>query len=458
MSFSPLDSALLGPLFTTPEMAAVFSDRAKIRAMLACEAALARAQGKLGIVPAELAAAIEAVSADAFDLAAIGQSTALAGVPVIPFLKALQSHLPKSLEAALHKGATTQDMVDTALVLQMREAFALVRADLCETIAALSALAQQHRTTPCVGRTYGQHAAPLSFGYKVAVWCAGIAETAVQLNALEQRVLTASLFGPVGTFSAMGERGPEVSQAFAGELGLNAATIAWHTSRARMVEAGVWLATLAGALGKIAGDIVFLTSTEVGEVFEPHIAGRGGSSAMPHKRNPVASTLIIAAASAAKGHVMTLLDSMAAAHERPAGAWHAEWHALPQLFGLVAGALREAKLLAHGLVVDAARMRGNIDATRGLLFADAAAGLLAGKMGREAAHHCVELAAGKVREIGQSLAQVLAADPEIARLGAGETLGQAFDLTKSVHAAALWTDRACAQADLILQQLTPKQR
>ena len=438
-------------------MAEVFSDRAKIAAMLACEAALAKAQGGLGIVPAELAAALEAVNAEALDLAAIGRSTALAGVPVIPFLKALQSHLPKALEASLHKGATTQDIMDTALVLQMREAFALVRADLGATVAALAALAQKYRTTPCVGRTYGQHAAPLSFGCKVAVWCAGLAETAAQMDALEQRVLTAALFGPVGTLSAMGARGPEVSEAFARELGLNAAAICWHTSRARMVETGVWLAIVLGSLGKMAGDIVFLASTEVGEVFEPHIAGRGGSSAMPHKRNPLACTLIIAAASAAKGHVMTLLDSMAAGQERPAGAWHAEWHALPQLFGLAAGALREAKLLAHGLAIDEARMRANIDATRGLLFADAAAGLLAGKMGREAAHHCVELAAGKVRETGHSLAQVLAADPEIARLGAGGCLAQAFELTPSVHAAALWTDRACAQANLILQQLIPRQ-
>ena len=453
MTFSPLDSALLGPLFTTAEMAAVFSDAAKISAMQACEAALARAQARFGLVPDALAAAIAAVPAQAFDLPGLGQATALAGVPVIPFLKAVQAHLPAGLEPGLHKGATTQDIVDTALCLQMRAAFALVRADLRAIIAALTRLSQKHRTTPCVGRTYGQHAAPLSFGYKVAVWCAGIAETADQLNALERRVLAASLFGPVGTLKAMGDQGPQVMQAFADELGLGTAGIAWHSLRARMVEAGCWLATLTGALGKMATDIVALATTEAREVSEPHLAGRGGSSAMPHKRNPVGCTLILAACSVAKGHVITLLDGMLAAHERPAGAWHAEWHAIPQLFGLAAGSLREARLLAAGLVVDEARMLANIGITRGLLFAEAAATRLATRMGRDAAHHCIEQAASRVRDSGDYLRDILLADPDIQRLNLGEHLSGAFDLAPAIQAAAVWADRANLEATRILQAL-----
>ena len=453
MTFAPLDSALLGPLFTTAEMAAVFSDAAKISAMLACEAALARAQAKFGIVPELLAPAIAAIPPGAFDLPALGQATALAGVPVIPFLKAVQAHMPAWLEPGLHYGATTQDIADTALVLQMRAAFALVRADLRDIIASLTQLAKKHRTTPCVGRSYGQHAAPLSFGYKVAVWCAGIAETAEQLIAVERRVLAASLFGPVGTLTALGDHGPAVMQAFADELGLHAASIAWHSLRARMVEAGTWLATLTGALGKMATDIVALAATEVGELREPHQPGRGGSSAMPHKRNPVGCTVILAASSGAKGHVLTLLDAMLAAHERPAGAWHAEWHALPQLFGLAAGSLREARLLAAGLVVDEPRMLANIDLTCGLLFADAAAARLARTMGRDAAHHCVGQAAGKVRDGEGLLREILLADREVLRLDAAQDLARAFDLAPAIHAAALWTDRANLAATRILQAL-----
>lgn len=457
MTFAALDSALLGPLLTTAEMAAVFSDRAKIEAMLACEMALASAEANVGMVPETLALAIEAVSADVFDLAALGQATALSGVPSIPFLKVLQAHLPKELEPFLHKGATTQDIVDTATVLQMKQAFVLVRADLAQLVASLSELAKKHRLTPCVGRTYGQHAAPITFGFKAIVWCFGIADAAKQLDALENRALTASLFGPVGTFPVADTHAQDILHSYALELGLNTPPIAWHTLRARMAETGSWLAILLGALAKMATDIVSLASTEVGEVAEPFIPGRGGSSAMPHKRNPVACTIILANASAAKGHVMTLLDSMAAAHERPAGAWHAEWHALPQLFGLAAGALREAKLLAAGLVVDEARMRANIDLTRGLLFADAAAGLLATKMGREASHALVEHAAAQVRATGQALHEILRENPAILAAGLADKLADAFDLSPAVAAAANRTDNACAFAEEIARKLRVKE-
>ncbi|HEV2604176.1 MAG TPA: adenylosuccinate lyase family protein [Microvirga sp.] len=430
MSFSALDSTVTGPLFATPAMAGVFSDRARIAAMLRMEAALARTQGL-----AELAAAIDAIALDDFDMNALGRETAVVGVPVIPFVKAVQARLPGELERAFHRGATTQDVADTALVLQMRDAFDLIRMDLLAILDGLMRLAERHRETPCVGRTYGQHAAPVTFGFKAAVWLTGIADVAGQLPRLRERVLVASLGGPVGTLAAFGARGPEVVEAFARELGLGATPIAWHTNRARMVETGAWLATLIGALAKMAADVAHLVSTEVGELAEPYMPGRGGSSAMPHKRNPVSATVILAAHAAAKGPVTTLLDAMGAAHERPAGLWHAEWHALPPLFGLASGALREARVLAEGLEVDTARMRANIDATRGLLFADAAAARLAPSLGREAAHRLVEEAAGEVRSGGRSLQAVLHERSAVA-------LDDAFDLTPAVGAAALWTDRS----------------
>ena len=367
MTFSPIDSALLGPLFATDAMRAVFSDRARIAAMLRMEAALARAEARLGLVPDALAPAIAAIGPDAFDLPEIGDQTVLSGVPTIPFVKAVQQKLPKELEPFFHKGATTQDIADTALVLQMRAAFALIARDLDAVLDRFAELAREHRSTPCVGRTYGQHAAPLTFGYKVAVWAVGIAEAAERLPWLCERTLTASLGGPVGTLAGLGDKGPAVAEAFAEELGLAAAPIAWHSLRARMAETGAWLAILMGALAKMATDVAHLASTEVGELAEPFVPGRGGSSAMPHKRNPVSATVILSAHMAAKAHVATLLDAMAAAHERPAGAWHAEWHALPYLFGLASGSLQEARGLSDGLVVKAERMRRNIDATAGLL-------------------------------------------------------------------------------------------
>ncbi len=453
MTFSALDSALLGPLFATSAMTAVFSDRARIAAMLRAEVALARAEAAAGLVPAELAAAIAAISADDLDPAALGAETALAGVPVIPFVKAVRKRLPVALEPFFHKGATTQDIADTALVLVMRDAFELIATELAAIIDGLSTMADAHRMTPCIGRTYGQHAAPISFGFKIAVRLAGIADAAARLPELRERVLVASLGGPVGTLAGLGEHGPAVAAAFADDLGLRPATVAWHTRRGATAETGTWLATLAGALSALAGDVVDLASTEVGEAAEPHVPGRGGSSAMPHKRNPVSSTVILAAATAAPGLAATLLSAMTSAHERPAGSWHAEWHALPQLFGLVSGAAAEARALAEGLEIDAARMRSNLDLTRGLIFADAVAALLAPALGGAAAHALVEEAAAEVRRSGRPLADVLMdrdLPPQVDR----DALAAAFDPGPSVRAAAAWIDPVLAEAARIRSRLS----
>jgi 3-carboxy-cis,cis-muconate cycloisomerase len=454
MTFAALDSVLVGPLFATDAMRAVFSDAARLTAMLQAEAALARSEASIALVPDALAPAIEAVHPDDLDAAGIGRLTALAGVPTIPFVKAVQARLPKELEASFHKGTTTQDILDTALVLQIKQALVLIERDLSAIVAGFCRLADEHRTTPCVGRTYGQQAAPLSFGFKAAVWALGIAEVAAGLPWLRERVLVASLGGPVGTLASLGDRGPAVADLFARELGLGATPIAWHARRARIAETGSWLAIMIGALAKMALDVADLVSTEVGEAGEPYQPGRGGSSAMPHKRNPVSATVILAAHSAAKGHVTTLLDSLAASHERPAGAWHAEWHSLPQLFGLASGALAEARRLAEGLETHPERMRSNLDATKGLLFADAVASRLAALVGREAAHQLVEEAANRVRTGTLSLAEAVKADPRVAGPQAQAAIDAAFDLSKAVDAAALWTDRGVAEARRLVRSLT----
>jgi 3-carboxy-cis,cis-muconate cycloisomerase len=300
MTFSALDSELLGPLFTAGAMRACFSDQARIGSMLAAEAALARTQHRFGLAPQALGSAIEAIRPEDLDITALGIRT-----PTIPFVQAVQARLSADLERAFHKGATTQDIIDTALILRVRDALDLVSADLDAIIQGLSRLAGRYRTTPCVGRSYGQHAAPLSFGCKVAVWLSGIADAADRLPALRTRVLVASLAGPVGTLASLGADGPNVLEGFAQDLGLGVTPLCWHTNRGRIAETGAWLVQLMGALAKLATDVVHLASTEVAEVAEPFMPGRGGSSAMPHKRNPVGSTIILAAHAACKGHAAT---------------------------------------------------------------------------------------------------------------------------------------------------------
>ena len=391
MSFSPLDSALLGPLTTTAAMAALFADRALLANMRHAEWALATAQEQ-----PELAAALAAMDLDMDLDMDLGPATALAVVPTIPFVAAIQARLPGALAAGFHRGATTQDILDTATVLQWRGALALLATDLGRTMDALATMAATHRQLPCAARTYGQQAAPITFGLRAAQWLAGLADVAAMLPGLRTRLLVASLGGPVGALP----QGPGVLDTYAAALGLGTPPLAWHTRRAAVAEAGSWLAILLGALAKFATDVAQLASTEVMEVAEPWMPGRGGSSAMPHKRNPIGATVILAAALAAPGHAATLIHAMAAAGERPAGAWHAEWQALPPLFGLAAGALREGLGLAEGLVLDPARMAANLGLTNGLLFADAAAAALAPTLGRAAAHARVEQAAHEVRATG----------------------------------------------------------
>ena len=419
-----------GWLFTTEAIQRCFGDDARLKAILTVEAALATAQGQPGLAQAIL-------DTDP-DPAAISAQAAIAGVPVIPFVQIVQAALPPLLEPLFHRGATSQDIMDTALALQIRDALALLTNDLAPILDGLAAIAAAHRATPCAGRTYGQHAAPVTFGYKVAVWLTGIADAAAQLPAIRTQVLTATLGGPVGIYA----RGPVEVEALAAALGLHAPPLAGHTLRGRQAALGAWLAGLLGALAKMATDIQHLASTEVAEVHEPALPGVGGSSAMPHKRNPVGCTIILAAHLQAPGHVATLLHAMAAAHERPAGAWHAEWQAIPALFGLTAAACREAQALAAGLVIDPERMRANLDLTRGLLFADRAAALLTPTMGRAAAHAHVEHAAAIVRDTGRHLADVLGLD-----------CAAAFDLAPAIAAAQPWIDRALDHAALVSGEL-----
>ncbi len=448
MTFSALDSGLTGPLFASDAMRAVFSDRAALAAMLAAETALARAEGAEGLVPKGLAPALARIKADDLDEAALGERTRDAGVVAIPFVKAIEALLPQNLRAHVHKGATSQDIVDTALVLQMADAFGLIAADLIAILDGLAALAKKHARTPSVGRTYGQHAAPVTFGYVAATWLSGIAEVAAELPGLRARTLISSLGGPVGTLAGLGAAAEDVSKRFAKDLGLGVAPLAWHTNRARMVAVGSWLATLIATFARLATDVAFLSATEIGEVSEAPAEGRGGSSAMPHKQNPLSSAVILSAQAAAPGFLVTLLNAAVSGQQRPTGLWQAEWHALPALFGLASGALRETRRIAESLRVDGKRMHANLDTTHGLIFADAASAALAVKMGRSNAQEMVARAAAEVRQTGAPLRQLLAEAGAPAAL-----LDAAFDLRPATAAAATAALSAVRQAQTVKRDL-----
>ncbi len=456
MTFSALDSALSGPLFVPHAMTEIWSDQSRLAAMLKAEWALALAQTKNGLCPPGVAEALAMVSPADFDMGALAQATALSGVPTIPFVNALRKLLPPVCEPYVHKGATTQDILDTALMMQVHQSMESLIPQAVEVLSALSNLASRQAQTPCVGRTYGQHAVPVSFGYKVAIWLSGLCDALAPWPALAPTILKASLAGPVGTLSGRSAAHSKTAQEFARLLGLSFDPVPWHVRRSPVASLSAFLTQVLGALAKMAGDVVHLSSTEVGEVCEPFIAGRGGSSAMPHKRNPVAATVIIAAFHAAQGLNQTMQGALAASHERPAGSWHGEWHVLPQLLGLVAGALQEAKRIAEGLEVDAARMRANLDLTGGLIYADSVASALAADLGAGKAHHLIEQAAGNVRQTGRSLLDVISEWPEMPESFKGDRLKSLFDPMPAVQAAALIVPAARAQAMQVMASLSRK--
>ena len=367
--------------------------------MLDFEAALARAQARLGVIPAAAAPAIAArAEAELFDVAAIGRAAARAGNPAIPLVRRLTALVAEHDEPAarfVHWGATSQDAMDTGLVLQLRAFLGPLEADLGRLAAGLARLAEEHRDTAMVGRTWLQQALPTTFGLKAAGWLDAVGRHRQRLAELRPRLLVVQLGGAAGTLASLGGRGLEVADALAGELGLAAPALPWHGARDRVAELAAWLGLLVGTLGKVARDWSLMTQTEVGEVLEPAGEGRGGSSTMPHKRNPVAAAAVLAAAVRAPGLVATMLSAMVQEHERGLGGWHAEWETLPELAVLAAGALRQAAETVEGLEVDRGRMRANLGLTRGLIMAEAvqmalggearpAAGARAGRAGLQA--------------------------------------------------------------------------
>ena len=378
----------------TPEIDAVFDDASIIQGMLDFEAALARAQAAEGVIPAAAAAPIaQACRAERFELAPIVAASSAAGTLAIPLVKRLTAEVA-TLDAAaagyVHWGSTSQDVIDTAMVLATKRAVALIDARLEQLLAGLVALAQRHGDAPMLGRTLLQPALVISVGFKLVAWAAPIARCRARIAAAAERALKLQLGGAVGTLSVMGEHGPAVARRMAADLQLALAPGNWHTQRDEWVALGCEIGVLCGALGKIAKDISLLAQGEVGEVSEPSGDGRGGSSAMPHKRNPVASMIALAAANRAPHRVAALLATMPQEHERGLGNWQAELAEWPALLASAHGAASALADAVDGLGVDTARMRRNIDALHGLVFAEGVSMLLAERIGKSRAHALVE--------------------------------------------------------------------
>jgi len=423
-------------------MAEATSDRAWLAAMLDVEAALAEAESAAGLVPADAAAAISAAcEPDRFDIERLGREAVAAAGPVVPLVKALTQAVPAGAAAYVHLGATSQDILDTALMLIAKRGLDILLVDLEGLEDGCARLAEQHRDSVMAGRTLLQQAVPITFGLKAAGWLTGVTEAAAPLAELRQERLAAQLGGAAGTLASLGDAGLEVGAGFARLLGLHESPLPWHAQRARMAQLGCALAVAAGAAGKIALDIVLLAQTEVGEVVEGQ---PGGSSAMPHKRNPVAAVEADACARGVAAQAAVLLGAMRAEHERAAGAWQAEWHAVGEALRLTAGAVARTRVAVDGLVVDVARMRSNLELGGGLVMAEAAARALAVKLGRAEAEETVRAVAARVAAGAGTLVDVLAGEPAVAARFSQAELEAALDPAVNLGQSAAFIDRALA--------------
>jgi 3-carboxy-cis,cis-muconate cycloisomerase len=445
MASTVFDSALFRDMFGTAEMRAIFADEALVARYLEVEAALARAQARLGAIPADAAETIDRTARTLrVDFERLRQETGIVGYPILPLVRQLAAAAGPA-GAYVHWGATTQDIMDSANVLQFRAAFALVSQDLRELRRILIDLARRHRDTPMAGRTHLQQALPITFGYKAAVWLSSVERHIERLDQLLPRVLVGEFSGAAGTLASVGKDGLEMQRLFCEELGLGQPAITWHVARDGFAEAVSFLGLVAGTLGKIASDVMMMASTEFGELAEPYVAHRGASSTMPQKRNPISSELMLAAAKGVRQHVAGMLDGMIHDFERATGPWHLEWAIVPESFLLTATALANARFMLGGLAVHEDRMRRNLELTRGLIVAEAVMMAAAPKLGRQRAHDAVYAACGRAIGEDRPLADVLAEVPEIVdALGGRAGIARHCDPANYLGLCGEMVDRAIA--------------
>jgi 3-carboxy-cis,cis-muconate cycloisomerase len=433
-------------LFTTAELRDALSLQARVRAMLDFERALAAAQAQVGLIPPAAATAIAAACDVAqIDLPLLGNQAVAAGNLAIPLVRQLTRAVQATdSEAArfVHWGATSQDVIDTGMLLQLRDALALIESDLAALATAVAERAEQHKRTLMPGRTWLQQATPITFGLKAAGWLSAIERDRARLAQLKPRLFVLQFGGAAGTLASLGRRGLDVAAALAAALDLALPELPWHTQRDRFAEIATTLGILTGTLGKAARDLASLMQTEVAEAFEPAAAGKGGSSTMPHKRNPVGAAITLAAATRVPSLVATMLAAMPQEHERGFGNWHAEWDTLPEIVLLAGGATQQMRLAIEGLEVDRERMRTNLDATRGMPYAEAVSMALAEKVGKAAAHHLVEACARAAFAQRCSLRETLAEQPAVAQHLSPGQLDQLFDPRTAAGLAEVFVERA----------------
>ena len=419
-----IDSILFRDAFGTPTMREIFSDRTLVRRYIEVEVALARAQATAGVIPAEAADIIEKESRiDRVDFDLMKEGTDNVGYPIMPLVHQLVGMCGDS-GRYVHWGATTQDIMDTANVLQIREALDLVDSEIRDLRGILKSLAKKYRDTPMAGRTHLQQALPITFGYKVAIWLAMFDRHQERIQQLRKRVLVVQFGGAAGTLASLGKQGLGVQKLLADELTLGVPATTWHVARDGFAETVNLLALITASLGKIAVDVMIMASTEFAELYEPFVKGRGSSSTMPQKRNPISSELMLAAAKAVRQHSGLMIDAMIQDFERATGPWHAEWIALPESFIYTAGSLHQAKFCMSGLIVDVDQMRKNLSISRGLIVAEAVMMGLAPALGRQVAHDIVYDACRTVNDKGGTLAEALAILPVVTKY---------FDLTEIAY-------------------------
>jgi 3-carboxy-cis,cis-muconate cycloisomerase len=437
-------SSLLTPLLSSAAMRAILDDRARLQRMLDVIVALARAEAAVGVIPALASDQIaNAAKAERYDLKALGEEAATVGNIAIPLINALAAEVAKTDPAAaghVQWGATGQDVIDTALVLDLRAAIDALNADLNRAIDGFTTLAGRHRRTPAVGRTGLQHALPMPFGLKLAGYAAALSRARERLRRLRREALMLQFGGAVGTLAALGEKGLDVSERLAALLDLPLPEAPWHSHRDRLAEVASAFAILTGTCGKIARDVSLLMQSDVAEAFEP-AAGSGGSATMPHRRNPTASATALAAATIAPNLLATILAGQVQEHERALGGWQAEWPTFPALALVTSGAVNAVVEIAQGLEVDSERMRLNIDATHGLIMAEAVSIALGAKIGKPEAHKLVEEASRKALAAKRNLHEVLLEDDRVKlSLTVGE-LAKLFEPATYQGSAQTFVDR-----------------
>ena len=410
------DSVIFRDIFGTEDMRRIWSDQHRTQRYLDVEAALAKTQGQLGLIPADAATEIASKCQVAnFDFTLLKQRTELIGYPVLPVVEQLTALCRDGLGQWSHWGATTQDITDTASVLQIRDSLAVMEADLAATAAAAATLTLRHRDTLMMGRSNLQQAVPITFGFKMGEVLAALRRHQARLQELKPRLGTLEFGGACGTLASLGTAGLAVQEGMAKELDLAVPEIAWHTHRDRIAEVGCWLGLLTGTLAKVALDVKLLMQTEVGEVSEPFVPGRGTSSTMPQKRNPISCCYITANAAVVRQYVAALLNAMVEDHERATGTWEIEWVVLPAIFTAAAGALAQAKFMLSGLEVHADKMRANVDLTQGLVMSEAVMMALGPKIGREKAHNLLSPLCTQAANEHKPLLDLLVADPTISQ-------------------------------------------